>query len=1309
LKHTERQFHQASILAAIDAEAQQLFTFYKKVDVLKDQRSILTKFGQILRSNSCTISYKAAARAPELFKPENARLYRLFVASILASLRVVADDHRQIHPLGQRYRAVEVINEPGGDITEKPDRWSLARTDLQMILTGQVVLTISSQRLLRPLAILHDTPEQVHGKANLSGAIPVTLAPTGQLAVYQHGWIGQLMGEIPSPNNLSSRNLENLRIWQHIYREWCRRDGHSEPDAQDLWAELIIPVQEQMTLPEVGDQPTPRKPVGSPMAFKTLFWPAKWCFMFDQATRDQPQPNDTIKDYDPVQLLLSWYENINGSDYGLEKAQNDKKPADDDDGPLYADESVFENAESFQPFGPPAFPASQTVYPTPPDVLMTHHTPAMSSVDGMAATPSALSRNVPEQVAAQPTQPMETDDPVAAPEAASGLYDEDLFEDMPDDVFGETNGADEPNWDFFDKPNTEGDDAAAVNAEDGDDMDIDESPSLVLSNGDKVASTKDAEASVSNPDDDRAIDASFPRSHEVDMDIKSDDAKAAQSREHSAVSLSPVEARSAPSLGHERPTNRRASAYDAVARPVASPNRDRRYTAAGSFYFPINATAAREAPTKDLGSWIKRSPSVSSTSDSESSGYETPFDFDSPLDYKGNTPGQSRESSELEVVREGVSIEERETLQNDARVVLDLLSMQHTRSTLDDAVMLSRPHGLVPQFDKPNIRNGFAHEIVHQMTQSCLLHNTYGSATLEIDGASRNDLSLSMNSLADSLSFSSLFQLCSLATSSANKKNCGRTTKLPEPEVQFKRLEEQVMARPNILSFWDTLGLEPFPNSEDVTAFCLHPYGPGIAESCRHFLDRVADAYNSCGLGQHVNGTITGLTSDGLLEAEPNDQGIFLGPVRRLGEALAKPSQPGGTVVVYLVAHTDTDAGYVNSSIASYAIRRHVEQGWAKRSEHLNLVFQVIPPNFVRSSHQVVVPAQRDFNALAFGVFSRIPPADPESPLGMCHYPLVLPEGRDGVKFGLSSATTSPMTRDGMCLHVAYSLSDDRRWLVAAWTDKRGALAFAIPYQIKTHSLGQARPLEEIIRDIWTVSGEVMAKQRDRWRLVISRAGTYEAPEVNAWMALANAAAKDARSKCVLYLLAVEMKPAFRIFTQAEQVRSGQQVYGTPASTPQGGITSPEQLVAATPTPGGPSGWNAATPPEHGFDPSTDTDVQLVDPREESWSVILPFGMNQSRDIQEMRPAVASGYLVKRTGRKEEDGVTMLGIHMVWPTPDPAGHVGQREDEIEEFISDFRSLATLAAVRGCIDPVTSCAPWHLHTAVSGATALGRLI
>ena len=143
----------------------------------------------------------------------------------------------------------------------------------------------------------------------------------------------------------------------------------------------------------------------------------------------------------------------------------------------------------------------------------------------------------------------------------------------------------------------------------------------------------------------------------------------------------------------------------------------------------------------------------------------------------------------------------------------------------------------------------------------------------------------------------------------------------------------------------------------------------------------------------------------------------------------------------------------------------------------------------------------------------------------------------------------------------------------------------------------------------------------------------------------------------------------------------------------------------ATPTPGG-TAFNAPTPPEHVFDPNAETDLSLSDPIEGTWSVVLSHGINQATSILDARPALASGYLLKRKGATDADNLAALDVNIIHTA---ATSPSERQDVLKEVLSQYKDLVTLAKTRGMIDPITCVLPWHIATAIKGQQALSLLM
>ena len=1325
LKQTEGHFRNASILAALDVDSLQLFTFYKKVDVMKDQRTLLAKFGNILRSNYCIISYKAATRAPELLKPENAKLHRLFISAILANVKIPPHDSRQILNLGQRYHALENPKLEDIENTNVPIPWTLIRTDLQIVTSGQVLLTLVADisHTLFTIGDIHWQWKNIQKPQQ--NAVPVIIAPFGHLATYTGGWIG-CCDEARNASGLGPEPLARLYQWRRYLSYWAKTDAESPfHDADDeIWVQLQIPwATSDESLSTEAEQGCSEPKNG--YEFKAAFWPADLCFSLRSSNTTPLLERIGLED--PIAFVQEWR---NTAKERLAEEENTGRMAsssaqeEDDDAELFSDETTFEHQEPFGGFGPPPFAMSQTVYPTPPDVMMTHATPGMYSADGTVMTPANGVRTAPEALPVAQDLEMTGVDPMQAAAVGSGFYDEDLFEDMPDDDFDHAGAGDDPDWDFFDKPDIdveqtepiEKKEHAVDKASASDNKDL--SGPLVTS-GDSIEITSSPahgeEAGLSSPAGSRTPPLKIRHGRLPSTEpFPEFESPVPLPATVDGTGQEPNNAPKEQSSGYANA--RRSSIYDITLMPVESPEKDSRYTSQGMFWFDNSAKMNSIKQPNTLPGWKERTPSTSSASDISTTedGTSSPFDAQRPDTirqwtlYEPASPEMEEKALQLDVA----------AIEEETADVFDHLKAKSATLSLENTVHSSKKPNLGIPKDKPGLSLLFSQLFVEQYAQStlirCLQRDKPGDGKIGLVEHLVPDLTdLNANS-----TYATICQLSGFGLGQGTDPADGRLLKIPERQIKFRRGEKPMVASTSIVSFWDTLGLQPLGTMKDVTAFCVHPPGSGVADGCANFLDRIADAYSNCSLGLHKRGHLLKMTENGLLtwSLERDKTSSLVSIAMRLGEALALTEEISGTVVLYIIGLSADPTSYLQCCVGFYACYQAYKKSMRARTENLELVLQVVPASFVASTETIVVPSQLDYNALALEAYSRLPPLDPNSRAGSCDFPLTLADSGNGVRFSLEASPISPYSKGGGCLHLAYAHSDDQRWTVGCWTDDVGQLALTMTYLIRTDANDRGRPEKDILQDMWEVSQDLMKPHRSRWRLVVSRTGFYEIAEENFWMHLANSEATEERTPCTLQLLSVELAPSMQISLPTIHANGGQLQHssqpntdGTPATSPPAIMTSPEQMVPATPTPGGTSAFNAPTPPEQGFDANIDGELSLVDSSEESWMMILPFGMNQAHDIMGVKQALASGYLLKRSGRKDEDGLCSIGVHLKH-TPDlPAGVGNQYDEALEDIIRQFRGLVTLVAARGVIDRVKQCVPWHIHTAVTGAKGLSGLI
>ena len=162
------------------------------------------------------------------------------------------------------------------------------------------------------------------------------------------------------------------------------------------------------------------------------------------------------------------------------------------------------------------------------------------------------------------------------------------------------------------------------------------------------------------------------------------------------------------------------------------------------------------------------------------------------------------------------------------------------------------------------------------------------------------------------------------------------------------------------------------------------------------------------------------------------------------------------------------------------------------------------------------------------------------------------------------------------------------------------------------------------------------------------------------------------------------------------------QISSTPAATPNpsGSAASPEQYgTAATPTSGVNVSVNPPTPTE--LPPETDPESQLIDLCDESWAVVLSHRANNSPHLTEYRPALVSGYLLRRKGPTDGDGMLAMSVNLVYTQGGPSVY----EKLLREILGAYRDLSSLARARGMRHVQGNTLPWHIATAARAGELL----
>ncbi|KAJ5221136.1 uncharacterized protein N7469_010023 [Penicillium citrinum] len=531
------------------------------------------------------------------------------------------------------------------------------------------------------------------------------------------------------------------------------------------------------------------------------------------------------------------------------------------------------------------------------------------------------------------------------------------------------------------------------------------------------------------------------------------------------------------------------------------------------------------------------------------------------------------------------------------------------------------------------------------------------------------------------------------------------------PHLRVRRGKEFLEALPPSVSFWETFGLEPACGAKDISAYCIHPLA--ASEAANVFLDRFSLLYQSCNFGAHTRGNQSTAFAKGLGSwgSENSSYGSLMQSLNRLceklGNELAQAPPTTDNHVVYIINPFPHAAALADICAAFWRLFQQLAaDADQQRNQRINdVVLQIIPMEFILSEDSMVVPTQPDYQNLALEVYSRCRPKDVDAGPFTCASAISLANPTPkSIAFRLVPEKVSPL-QDGRSLHLAISKSLDQRWISAAWSDGDGSLQVSMSYCLKYRGRSLPRPIGEVRNEIWATTKHIIDNHPARWKLILVNTEPMDTDDIEGWVSLADQLNKLRPGALELAIATVSTIPDLLLETPASPMTNNvlnPHLSSTPVSTPNPSmsIASPEQIGNA-PTPGAP--YNAPTPTEASIEP--DSDVVLADMRDESWTVILSHRLNNSHHVTELRPALVSGYLLRRRGTTDSDGVFAMTVNLVHSPRSAPSH----ENILRDILGMYRDLATLSRARGIRSVQNNTLPWHIATALRAQELLSYVL
>ncbi|KAL7271102.1 mediator of RNA polymerase II transcription subunit 13 [Rhizina undulata] len=524
--------------------------------------------------------------------------------------------------------------------------------------------------------------------------------------------------------------------------------------------------------------------------------------------------------------------------------------------------------------------------------------------------------------------------------------------------------------------------------------------------------------------------------------------------------------------------------------------------------------------------------------------------------------------------------------------------------------------------------------------------------------------------------------------------------KILPPHIHVHRAETALDILPPALHYWETFGLGPCSGGKNFISFCLYPGTKALENAADAVLDRIAAAYEAGRYGQQIRGKLEGV-ENGLypislhnniptLEAGTRS---FIDTMTMFGQVLANVADEGVNIVVYVVnpfrspgAMVDIAAGFLRMKMV---YRQSIEE---LRVQGNHLVLKVLPADDVLGRVGLVV-REIDVNRVAAEIYGRcviegVSMEEAETSYSPAIY-LSRPPPKS-IEFRLTTEPSHALLSEDSALHIAYAQSLDERWVTVAWTDNWGEIQVTENYCLGRRGCTVLRAFEEVCKEIWNQTVEILASRKVHWRLFIVKAGVMLDDEVDIWTSLtsssmaplnttillsANLAPKLSLTPILPPLNPSAFNPQITLFTGTTP----------PVSTPQGPATlSPDQF------------GNAGNTPSADPLPDLDPDSSLVDYVDEVWGVVLNHRLPVRDSVLQTRWSRASGLLIKRTGTVEGDALSVLEVQIM------SGGTG----ELREVLKMWRDLGTLSVWKGVVERKGGCWPWHLAVVERAVGVLG---
>lgn len=537
-----------------------------------------------------------------------------------------------------------------------------------------------------------------------------------------------------------------------------------------------------------------------------------------------------------------------------------------------------------------------------------------------------------------------------------------------------------------------------------------------------------------------------------------------------------------------------------------------------------------------------------------------------------------------------------------------------------------------------------------------------------------------------------------------------RVFSISPPHFSFIRMEQVLKAKTPILRFWKVFGLNPRSGQKDITTFLIHPFGENLENICQSFLSMFKSSYESCGLGNVELASFNGHKHGSVpvpYKANNIDQMLEMFSEISMNFSRDLPATFKDRNIVVLLANPFTS---ISSLIRLSQICLQMNHIYTKFSKDptCRLTCKIVPLSFFASRDSIVIPSQYKMVRFSLNVYDKCLPSgdhanSPLTPLPphiycqrRCPAFTLARTPPPRINFKLTSKPSPALLAEDSFIHIAYSLSDDDRWLVAAWSDQWGEIS-----KVETFCLMKAgappKTFEAACGEIWEKTLAILACTPVQWRVALARIGSMGQEELEMWKRLSESSSLSMNTP---YFLSVDLNPSLvitedtNLFPHGSFQKANSAISrivkdvssGTPI-TPQRGMEfeSPDTYMLN------------ATPPGAETEKFEIEDVTIVDVKNDIYGLIFRncVSPKSSYLTPSFKPLI-TGYLLKPGTPGEEQKLFEVTL---MHCPNPAIMC------MKNILLQYRGLTSISSFTGVCNSADSVAPWHIEAVAKALRAL----